>query len=138
MPPATPAPSTWRALWSMLRPMSLPRRAGRCRRDVAGIELDVELGFGPLATDVPDALRHAIRLLVAHWYENRGMAATGAGVAMLPSGASRAVEADADSASVRERILLRGNFALTLQHRLVDGAKIYRIVSLRDIDDRRF
>jgi uncharacterized phiE125 gp8 family phage protein len=107
-------------------------------RDVAGIELDVELGFGPLPTDVPDALRHAVRLLVAHWYENRGMAATGAGVAMLPSGASRAVEADADSASVRERILLRGNFALTLQHRLVDGAKIYRIVSLRDIDDRRF
>jgi hypothetical protein len=28
--------------------------------------------------------------------------------------------------------------ALTLQHRLVDGARVYRIVSLRDIDDRRF
>jgi uncharacterized phiE125 gp8 family phage protein len=55
-------------------------------RSVAGIELDVELGFGPLATDVPDALLHAIRLLVAHWYENRGVAATGAGVAMLPAG----------------------------------------------------
>ncbi|MDB5632966.1 MAG: hypothetical protein JWR49_1821 [Tardiphaga sp.] len=27
---------------------------------------------------------------------------------------------------------------LTLQHRLVDGARVYRIVSLRDIDDRRF
>ncbi|MDB5632967.1 MAG: hypothetical protein JWR49_1822 [Tardiphaga sp.] len=55
-------------------------------RSVAGIELDVELGFGPLATDVPAALLHAIRLLVAHWYENRGVAATGAGVAMLPAG----------------------------------------------------
>jgi uncharacterized phiE125 gp8 family phage protein len=55
-------------------------------RSVAGIELDVELGFGPLATDVPDALLHAIRLLVAHWYENRGVAATGAGVVMLPAG----------------------------------------------------
>jgi uncharacterized phiE125 gp8 family phage protein len=55
-------------------------------RSVAGIELDVELGFGPLATDVPDALLHVIRLLVAHWYENRGVAATGAGVVMLPAG----------------------------------------------------
>jgi uncharacterized phiE125 gp8 family phage protein len=72
-------------------PTSSRRRAGRCRcpaagRSVAGIELDVELGFGPLATDVPDALLHVIRLLVAHWYENRGVAATGAGVAMLPAG----------------------------------------------------
>ncbi len=54
---------------------------GRC---TAGIELDVELGFGGAATDVPDVLRHAIRTLVAHWYENRGLAAIGATVAMLP------------------------------------------------------
>lgn len=55
-------------------------------RACAGIELDVELGYGALASDVPDALRHAIRLLVAHWYENRGLAAIGANVAMLPAG----------------------------------------------------
>jgi uncharacterized phiE125 gp8 family phage protein len=55
-------------------------------RFTAGIELDVELGFGANASDVPDALRHAIRMLVAHWYENRGPAAAGAGVAMLPAG----------------------------------------------------
>jgi uncharacterized phiE125 gp8 family phage protein len=35
---------------------------------------------------VPDALRHAIRMLVAHWYENRGLAAIGGNVAMLPAG----------------------------------------------------
>jgi uncharacterized phiE125 gp8 family phage protein len=55
-------------------------------RSTAGIELDVELGYGANAGDVPDALRHAIRLLVAHWYENRGLAAVGATVAMLPAG----------------------------------------------------
>lgn len=55
-------------------------------RATAGIELDVELGYGANAPDVPDALRHAIRLLVAHWYENRGLAAIGATVAMLPAG----------------------------------------------------
>ena len=55
-------------------------------RFAAGIELDVELGYGVLASDVPDALRHAIRMLVAHWYENRGLAAIGANVAMLPAG----------------------------------------------------
>jgi uncharacterized phiE125 gp8 family phage protein len=52
---------------------------GRC---AAGIELDVELGFGADASDVPDALRHAVRMLVAHWYDNR--AAPGAGT--LPAG----------------------------------------------------
>lgn len=55
-------------------------------RSDAGIELDIELGYGTAATDVPEPLRHAIRLLVAHWYENRGLAAIGGNVAMLPAG----------------------------------------------------
>ncbi len=55
-------------------------------RAAAGIELDVQLGYGA-AVDVPDALRHAVRMLVAHWYENRGLAALGASVAVLPAGA---------------------------------------------------
>jgi uncharacterized phiE125 gp8 family phage protein len=55
-------------------------------RFTAGIELDLQLGYGGNASDVPDALRHAIRMLVAHWYENRGLAAIGANVAMLPAG----------------------------------------------------
>lgn len=53
-------------------------------RDVAGIELDVTVGFGDAASDVPDVLRHAVRTLVAHWYDNRGLAAIGQSVAMLP------------------------------------------------------
>ena len=51
----------------------------------AGIELDVTVGYGDAAVDVPEALRQAIRLLVAHWYDNRGLIATGAAVSVLPA-----------------------------------------------------
>jgi head-tail adaptor len=53
-------------------------------------------------------------------------------------GGGAGVEADAEGATTRYRIILRGNFSLTLQHRLVDGARIYRIAAIRDHDDRRF
>ncbi|MDZ4367246.1 MAG: head-tail connector protein [Afipia sp.] len=53
-------------------------------RGVAGIELDIEVGFGA-ASDVPQTLRQAIRMLVAHWYENRGLIAIGSSVAMMPA-----------------------------------------------------
>lgn len=61
-------------------PWSLPQPG----RAVAGIELDVEIGFGAAPSSVPQVLRHAIRTLVAHWYENRGLIAIGGNVAMLP------------------------------------------------------
>jgi uncharacterized phiE125 gp8 family phage protein len=53
-------------------------------RVLAGIELDVEVGYGPAPSDVPQPLRQAIRALTAHWYEHRGVAAVGAAVAGLP------------------------------------------------------
>lgn len=57
-------------------------------RIAAGIELDVTVGFGDAASDVPEPLRQAIRLLAAHWYENRGLV-TGAGqTAVLPATAA--------------------------------------------------
>jgi SPP1 family predicted phage head-tail adaptor len=60
-------------------------------------------------------------------------------VAPLPvRAAGSGVEADAEGAAVKYRIILRSNFSLTLQHRLVDGARIYRLTALRDRDDRRF
>jgi uncharacterized phiE125 gp8 family phage protein len=40
---------------------------------LSGLEIDFEAGFGEAGTDVPDALRHAIMTLVAHWYEFRGV-----------------------------------------------------------------
>ena len=52
-----------------------------------GIELDVKVGFGETASDVPEPLRQAIRLLTAHWYENRGAVASEAG-APLPRDAA--------------------------------------------------
>jgi uncharacterized phiE125 gp8 family phage protein len=54
-------------------------------RVIAGIELDVEVGYGDDPADVPADLRQAIRILVAHWYENRGMIAIGGTVAVLPA-----------------------------------------------------
>jgi uncharacterized phiE125 gp8 family phage protein len=54
-------------------------------RSIAGIELDLEVGFGPAVSDVPPVLRQAIRTLLAHWYENRGLIAIGQSVAMMPA-----------------------------------------------------
>ena len=62
-------------------PWSLPAPG----RPLAGIELDVEVGYGDAGADVPEPLRQAIRLLVAHWYENRGLIAAGNAVAVLPA-----------------------------------------------------
>lgn len=38
---------------------------------VNGIEIDFVAGFGEAGTDVPDLLKRAMLLLVAHWYEFR-------------------------------------------------------------------
>jgi uncharacterized phiE125 gp8 family phage protein len=53
-------------------------------RSAAGIELDVVCGYGAAAADVPEPLRQAIRLLLGHWYENRGVVAIGHETAVLP------------------------------------------------------
>jgi uncharacterized phiE125 gp8 family phage protein len=54
-------------------------------RPAAGIEIDVEVGYGDAPSDVPDPLRQAIKVLVAHWYENRGLIALGQTLAVLPA-----------------------------------------------------
>jgi uncharacterized phiE125 gp8 family phage protein len=38
-----------------------------------GIEIDFVAGFGEAGTDVPDLLKRAILVLVAHWYEFRAV-----------------------------------------------------------------
>ena len=43
--------------------------------ETSTIELDVMFGFG-VAADVPAPLRHALRLLLAHWYEHRSLTAS--------------------------------------------------------------
>jgi uncharacterized phiE125 gp8 family phage protein len=36
-----------------------------------GIEIAFTSGYGDAAADVPEPIRHALRLLIAHWYEHR-------------------------------------------------------------------
>lgn len=57
---------------------------------------------------------------------------------VTPLGSRREAQADADGATQDYRIVLRSNLSLTLQHRFSDGARIYRIVAIRERDDRRF
>jgi uncharacterized phiE125 gp8 family phage protein len=54
-------------------------------RSAAGIEIDFDAGYGDAAADVPEPLRHAIRLLLAHWYENRGILGAGDEAAARPA-----------------------------------------------------
>ncbi len=61
-------------------PSALPRPG----RVAAGIALEVVCGYGDTAAAVPEPLRQAVRLLVAHWYENRGLVAIGHETALLP------------------------------------------------------
>jgi uncharacterized phiE125 gp8 family phage protein len=44
-------------------------------RALNGIAVTVAAGFGAAAAAVPEPLRHAVLVLVAHWYEHRGNAA---------------------------------------------------------------
>jgi uncharacterized phiE125 gp8 family phage protein len=64
------------ASWSVAAP---GRMAG-------GVEIDIEAGYGDAPDDVPAPLRQAMRVLVAHWFESRGLAALGRSVAELPAG----------------------------------------------------
>ena len=57
-------------------PPKLPARPPRMNtpasgQSINGIEIDFIAGFGDAGPDVPDGLRRAILLLVAHWYEFR-------------------------------------------------------------------
>lgn len=57
---------------------------------------------------------------------------------VTPLAARRDIEADADGATQNYRIVLRSHLSLTLQHRFSDGARIYRIVAIREREDHRF
>ena len=53
-----------------------------------GIEIDLVAGFGAAASDVPQPIRHALLLLVAHWYENREPVDIGAAATAIPPAVS--------------------------------------------------
>jgi uncharacterized phiE125 gp8 family phage protein len=62
-----------------------PRAPGKL---AAGIEIDIAVGYGDEPEDVPAPLRQAVRMLVAHWYENRGVIAASGEVASMPASVS--------------------------------------------------
>lgn len=35
------------------------------------IKIEYEIGYGDTATDVPQTIRHALMMLIGHWYDNR-------------------------------------------------------------------
>jgi len=51
---------------------------------VAGIAIDLVLGYGDQPTSPPEPLRLAIRMLVARWFENRGDVESDASADRLP------------------------------------------------------
>lgn len=65
-------------------PGAVPQPAVRA----AGIAIDITAGYGG-PQDVPPPLAQAVRLLTAHWFENRALVAVGHEVAVVP----RTVEA---------------------------------------------
>lgn len=58
-------------------------------RALNGIEIDFTAGFGDTASDVPDALKQAILLHVAHMYEFRGAVPLASQPAGVPAGYAR-------------------------------------------------
>lgn len=58
-----------------------------------GIEIDFRAGFGEAGTDVPDMLKRVILMLVAHWFEFRGVASAADQPVGYPPGFDRLVSA---------------------------------------------
>jgi uncharacterized phiE125 gp8 family phage protein len=52
----------------------------------ARYEIDFTAGYGSSGVDVPQPLRLAMRLLVAHWFENRSAVVLGDGASAMPLG----------------------------------------------------
>ena len=58
-------------------------------RAAAGIEIEFTAGFGTLAAAVPEPIRQALKLLVAHWYEHRDPIEIGDPATAIPGAVSQ-------------------------------------------------
>ena len=56
-----------------------------------GIEIDYLAGHGEAGADVPDLLKRAMLVLVAHWYEFRGVYGPGSQPVSYPAGYERLI-----------------------------------------------
>ena len=54
-------------------------------RSIGGIEIDLVVGYGDNAVDVPGALRQAILQIVGHWFAHREAVGIGAGAVHVPA-----------------------------------------------------
>ena len=57
-----------------------------------GIEIDFTAGFGATAASVPAPLKHAISMLVAHWFEHRDPIEIGSDGARMPAAVSDLIQ----------------------------------------------
>lgn len=53
-----------------------------------GIEVEFAAGIGDEADDIPQPIRHAILMLVAHWYEHRDPLEIGSAATAIPAAVS--------------------------------------------------
>lgn len=87
---AAGAPITLAASLYLLDRASIPSRLLPTDSWVApgvaanGIAIDFTAGYGAVAADVPQPIRQALLLLVAHWYENREPVRAGDHAAPVP------------------------------------------------------
>jgi hypothetical protein len=65
---------------SLASSSSYPAHADR----IEAIQVRYVAGFGSLAADVPSTVKHAIYLLMGHWFEHREAVVTGTITAVLP------------------------------------------------------
>lgn len=74
-------------------PARLVRRRGRVwpmpGRNANGIEIAFTAGFGAQPSSVPEDIRHALLLLIAHWYANREPMELGSPAVAIPDDISR-------------------------------------------------
>lgn len=81
-----------------LDPLSKPARLHFSRvperlRAMNGVEVDFAAGFGEAGTDVPDLLKRAVLMLVAHWFEFRASFGASEQPVSYPEGYRRLISA---------------------------------------------
>jgi uncharacterized phiE125 gp8 family phage protein len=87
------APDTYLLDGQALLPRLVPNVAWPAPgRGAAGIEIAFTAGLAAAAADVPAPIRHAILLLVAHWYEHRDPLEIGAASAAIPPAVSELLQ----------------------------------------------
>lgn len=88
--PAAVAPTEYLLDGHALRPRLVLRQGPRPKpgRLAGGIEIAFAAGLGDAADDVPEPIRHAILMLVAHWYEHRDPLEIGSAAANIPAAVS--------------------------------------------------